>query len=166
VTTNEWVAVFVGIVTAITTVVGGAIRSSRATQLRKAISDDLAIVKALRAEHGTGALPALERGIERQSAELAAIVLHPMRASVFISAFVGFLMWGVVLIVYVTEGSRPLMFAEGVGRGVVNWTYVVAGLVAFALSLRGVRRTAIARSRMRSRILHGEPDGTQTAAIG
>lgn len=46
-TTNEWVAVFVGIVTAITTVVGGAIRSSRASRLRKGITEDLAIVNAL-----------------------------------------------------------------------------------------------------------------------
>jgi hypothetical protein len=151
VTTNEWVAVFVGIVTAITTVVGGAIRSSRASQLRKAISDDLAIVKSLPKEQS--ARPALEAGIERQSAELAALVLHPMRASVLAYAFLAFVMWGVVLIVYLTEGSRPLAFAEGVGRGLTNWAYIVAGLGAFVLFLRGIRRVAMERSRERARIL-------------
>lgn len=65
-------------------------------------------------------------------------------------------MWGVVLIVYLTEGSRPLIFAEGVGRGLVNWAYVVAGLVAFALCLRGVRKTASQPSRERARILGGD----------
>lgn len=160
VTTNEWVAVFVGIVTAITSVAGGAIRSGRASQLRKAISDDLAIVKALPV--GRGARPGLEAGIERQSAELAAIVLHPMRPALFIYAFVGFVMWGVALIVYLTEGPRPLMFAEGLGRGVVNWAYVVVGVIAFALFLRGVRRTAIERSRERARILSWEPDSPRT----
>lgn len=79
-TTNEWVAVFVGIVTAITTLAGSVVRSGRASQLRKAISDDLALAKAL--PDGQRARPSLEIGIERQSAELAAIVLHPLRASV------------------------------------------------------------------------------------
>lgn len=152
-TTNEWVAVFVGIVTAITTVVGGAIRSSRASQLRKAIAEDLAIVKSL--PPGQGARPALEEGIDRQTAELAALVLHPMKTSLFISAFLVFLMWGVVLIVYVTEGFGPLAFAEGVGRGLVNWAYVVVGLAALVTFVRGARRVARERARTRERILGG-----------
>ena len=148
VTTNEWVAVFVGIVTAITTVVGGTISSSRVSRLRKAIAEDLAIVNAL--PLGNPARPSLKNGVTRQSAELAALVLHPMRASTFISAFVAFVMWGVVLIVYLTEGSGPLMFAEGVGRGLVNWLYLIVGLAAFVLILRGVRRTARERARERA----------------
>jgi hypothetical protein len=151
VTTNEWVAIFVGIVTAITTVVGGTISSSRVARLRKAVADDLAIVNALPLGHA--ARPSLKEGVARQTAELAARVLHPMSASTFISAFVAFVMWGVVLIVYVTEGSGPLMFAEGVGRGLVNWAYLVVGLAAFVLFLRGVRRTARERARERYRIL-------------
>ena len=154
-TTNEWVAVFVGIVTVITTLAGSAIRSGRATQLRRAVSGDLAIVKALPAEHS--ARRALEEGIERQSAELAAIVLHPTRTRVFIYGFVGFLMWGVVLIVYITEGPGPLLFAEGAGRGLINWVYVVVGLVALGLCLYGIRRTATQRSRQRAMILEPRP---------
>jgi hypothetical protein len=151
VTTNEWVAVFVGIVTAITTVVGGTISSSRVSRLRKAIAEDLAIVNAL--PLGQAARTSLKEGVARQSAELAALVLHPMRASTFIFAFVAFVMWGVVLIVYITEGSGPLMFAEGVGRGLVNWVYLIVGLTAFVLFLRGVRRTAGERARERASML-------------
>ncbi|MET0886569.1 MAG: hypothetical protein ABWX92_08980 [Mycetocola sp.] len=158
-TTNEWVAVFVGIVTAITTVVGGFLRSGRAVQLRKAISEDQAVVKALPPEHP--ARSALQAGIERQSAELAAIVLHPMRTSVVVYAFFAFLFWGVVLIVYLTEGPRPLAFGEGVGRGLTNWAYIAAGVIAFALCLYGVRRTARERSRERARILIGVPEAPQ-----
>ena len=153
-TTNEWVAVFVGIVTAITTVVGGFLRSSRAAQLRKAIAEDLAIVKSPVLDQP--ARSALQTAIERQSAELAAIVLHPMRARILVYAFFAFLFWGVVLIVYLTEGPRPLAFAEGVGRGLTNWAYIVAGIVAFTLCLSGIRRTARDRARERARILDGE----------
>ncbi|KRE30992.1 hypothetical protein [Agromyces sp. Soil535] len=159
-TTNEWVAVFVAIVSAIATVVGGAVRSSRASQLRKAISDDLAIVKSL--PRDGGARPALEAGIKRQSAELAALVLHPMRASVLAFAFLAFVLWGVVLIVYLTEGWRPLAFAEGVGRGLTNWAYVVGGLATFALFLRGIRRIAVERKLERARILEaGDSESTR-----
>jgi hypothetical protein len=153
VTTNEWVAVFVGIVTAITTVVGGAVRSSRASRLRKGISEDLAIVNAL--PLGRDTRRALDAAIDRQTAELAALVLHPMKASVFVSAFLGFLMWGVVLIVYLTEGLGPLAFAKGVGRGLVNWAYVIAGLAALVLFVRGARSVALERARERERILGG-----------
>ena len=155
-TTNEWVAVFVGIVTAITTVGGGFLRSSRAVQLRKAIAEDLAIVQSPVLDQA--ARSALQTGIERQSAELAAIVLHPMRARVFVYAFFAFLFWGVVLIVYLTEGPRPLAFAEGAGRGLTNWAYVVAGVIAFSLCLNGIRGTTRERSRERARILDGEAE--------
>jgi len=150
-TTNEWVAVFVGIVTAITTVAGGFLRSGRASRLRRAITEDQAIVKSLPPEHPTRS--ALQTGIERQSAELAAIVLHPMRARILVYAFFAFLCWGVVLIVYLTEGPRPLAFAEGVGRGLINWAYIVAGVVAFTLCLSEILRTARVRARERTRIL-------------
>jgi hypothetical protein len=160
-TTNEWVAVFVGIVTAITTVAGGFLRSGRASRLRKAIAEDQAIVTSLPAENP--ARSALQTGIERQSAELAAIVLHPMRARILVYAFFAFLFWGVVLIVYLTEGPRPLAFAEGVGRGVVNWAYIVGGIVAFILCLSGVRRTARARVRERARMLDEEFNRPQPA---
>jgi len=70
-TTNEWVAVFVGIVTVITTVAGGFLRSGRAARLRKAITEDQAIV--------------------------AAIVLHPMRARSVVYAFLAFLFWAFTL---------------------------------------------------------------------
>jgi hypothetical protein len=163
-TTNEWVAVFVGIVTAITTVTGAFLRSGRASQLRKAISEDQAIVKALPPERPTGL--ALRTGIERQSAELAAIVLHPMRARILAYAFFGFLFWGVVLIVYLTEGPRPLTFAEGVGRGFTNWAYIVAGIIAFTLCLSGIRRTARDRARERARILDQESKPAQHAPPG
>ena len=170
VTTNEWVAVFVGIVTAITTVVGGTISSSRVSRLRKAVAEDLAIVNAL--PLGDAARPSLKEGVARQSAELAALVLHPMRASTFISAFVALVMGGVVLIVYVTEGSGPLMFAEGVGRGLVNWGYLILGLAAFVHFLRNVRRTARDRARERDWILQseagrsgGSPSVTDTAKL-
>jgi hypothetical protein len=153
-TTNEWVAVFVGIVTAITTVTGGFLRSGRASRLRKAISEDQAIVKALPPERPTRS--ALQTAIERQSAELAAAVLHPMRARILVYAFFAFLFWGVVLIVYLTEGPRPLAFAEGVGRGLTNWAYIVAGIVAFALCVSGIRRTARDRARECARILDEE----------
>jgi len=159
VTTNEWVAIFVGIVTAITTVVGGTISSSRVSRLRKSIAEDLSILKSL--PLGQPARPALKEGVERQSAELAALVLHPMKTSVFVYAFVAFIMWGVVLIVYVTEGPGPLMFAKGVGRGLVNWAYVVVGLAAFVLFLRGVRRAARERARERDRIL-GRPEAERS----
>lgn len=168
VTTNEWVAIFVGIVTAITTVVGGAISSSRVSRLRRAIADDLAIMNSL--PLGQEARPSLKEGVARQSAELAALVLHPIRASVFIYAFVAFVMWGVVLIVYVTEGSEPLMFAAGIGRGLVNWAYLIVGAVAFALFLRGVRGTTRARARERDMILgrveagRSEPSASSTDA--
>ena len=138
-TTNEWVAVFVGIVTAITTVVGGLLRSGRASRLRKAIAEDQAIVKSLPPQHP--ARSALLIAIQRQSAELSAILLHPIRARILVYAFIAFLFWGVVLIVYLTEGPRPLGFAEGVGRGLTNWAYIVAGVVAFTLCLLGIRRT-------------------------
>lgn len=154
VTTNEWVAVFVGIVTAITTVAGGFLRSGRASRLRRAISEDQAIIKSLPSESPTAS--ALRTGVERQSAELAAIVLHPVRARIFVYAFLGFLFWGVVLIVYLTEGPRPLAFAEGFSRGLANWAYIVAGVVAFTLCVSGVRRTAQDRSRERARILDEE----------
>jgi hypothetical protein len=160
-TTNEWVAVFVGIVTAITTVAGAFLRSSRASQLRKAISEDLAIVKSPVLDQP--ARSALQAGIERQSAELAAIVQHPMRARVFVYAFFAFLFWGVVLIVYLTEGPGPLTFAEGVGRGLTNWAYIVAGVVAFTLCLVGIRRTARDRARARARILAGGSELPQPA---
>ncbi|MGC5172038.1 hypothetical protein ACLQ2Q_15435 [Microbacterium sp. DT81.1] len=163
-TTNEWVAVFVGIVTAITTVVGGFLRSSRAAQLRKAISEDQAIVKSLAPERP--AKSALLTGIDRQSAELAAIVLHPMRASVIVYAFVAFLFWGVVLIVYLTEGPRPLTFAEGPGRGLTNWGYLLGGIVALTLCIRDIRRTARARSRERDRLLNGRPTGVEPPGPG
>jgi hypothetical protein len=153
VTTNEWVAVFVGIVTAITTIVGGAVRSSRASRLRKGISEDLAIVNAL--PLGRDTRRALDAAIDRQTAELAALVLHPMKASVFVSAFLGFLMWGVVLIVYLTEGLGPLAFAKGVSRGLVNWAYVIAGLAALVFFVRGARSVALERARERERILGG-----------
>jgi hypothetical protein len=153
VTTNEWVAVFVGIVTAITTVVGGAVRSSRASRLRKGISEDLAIVNAL--PLGRDTRRPLDAAIDRQTAELAALVLHPMKASVFVSAFLGFLMWGVVLIVYLTEGLGPLAFAKGVGRGLVNWAYVIAGLAALVFFVRGARSVTLERARERERILGG-----------
>lgn len=159
VTTNEWVAIFVGIVTAITTVVGGTISSSRVSRLRKSIAEDLAILKSL--PLGQPARPSLKEGVERQSAELAALVLHPMKTSVFVYAFVAFIMWGVVLIVYVTEGPAPLMFAKGVGRGLVNWAYAVVGLAAFVLFLRGVRRTARERARECDRIL-GRPEADRS----
>lgn len=155
-TTNEWVAVFVGIVTAITTVAGAFLRSSRASQLRKAIAEDQAILKSLPPERPTGS--ALQTGIERQSAELAAIVLHPMRARTLVYAFFAFLFWGVVLIVYLTEGPRPLMFAEGVGRGLTNWAYIAAGVVAFTLCLLAIRRTARDRARERTRLLDRESE--------
>jgi hypothetical protein len=164
VTTNEWVAVFVGIVTAITTIVGGAIRSSRASQLRKGIAEDQAIVKSLPPEHG--ARPALDDGIERQSAELAALVLHPMKASAFIAAFLVFLMWGVVLIVYLTEGFGPLTFTEGVGRGLVNWAYIVTGLVALVFFVREARRVRFERARTRKRILGGADADQREAGRG
>ena len=150
-TTNEWVAVFVGIVTAITTVAGGFLRSGRASRLRKAIAEDHAIVISLPAENA--ARSALQTGLERESAELAAIVLHPMRARILVYAFFTFLFWGVVLIVYLTEGPRPLAFAEGAGRGLINWAYILAGVAAFMLCLSGIRRTARDRARERARIL-------------
>lgn len=159
VTTNEWVAIFVGIVTAITTVVGGTISSSRVSRLRKAIAEDLAIVNAL--PLGEAARTSLKEGVARQSAELAALVLHPMRASTFIFAFVAFVMWGVVLIVYLTEGSGPLRFAEGVGRGLVNWVYLIVGLTAVVLFLRGVRGTARERADERERVL-GRPEAERS----
>ena len=161
-TTNEWVAVFVGIVTAITTVAGGFLRSGRAARLRRAISEDQAIVKSLPPERPTGS--ALQTGIERQSAELAAIVLHPMRPRVVVYAFFGFVFWGVVLIVYLTEGPRPLAFAEGVGRGLTNWAYIVAGVVAFTLCLSGIRRTARDRARERARLLGRDSEPLRPAA--
>ena len=138
-TTNEWVAVFVGIVTAITTVAGGFLRSGRASQLRKAIAEDQASSHRCRRKPRQISVADRDR---TQSAELAAIVLHPMRARILVYAFFAFLFWGVVLIVYLTEGPRPLAFAEGVGRGVINWAYIVGGIVAFILCLSGVRRTA------------------------
>lgn len=150
-TTDELVAIFVGLVTAITTVVGGSIRSSRATRLRKSIAEDLAILQGL--PPGQAARPALQEGVQRQSAELAALVLHPTRTSAYFWAFLAFVFWGVVLIVYVTEGWGPLLFAEGVGRGLVNWFYVVAGAIAVILFLRGARAAARERARERDRIL-------------
>lgn len=152
-TTNEWVAVFVGIVTAITTVVGGAIRSSRASRLRKGITEDLAIVNAL--PLGRESRRALDAAIDRETAELAALVLHPMKTSLFVSVFLVFLMWGVVLIVYLTEGPGPLAFTEGVGRGLVNWAYIVIGLAALAFFVRGARRVARERASTRDRIIGG-----------
>lgn len=163
-TTNEWVAVFVGIVTAITTVVGGAVRSSRASRLRKGITEDLAIVNAL--PLGRGSRRALDATIDRQTAELAALVLHPMKASLFVSAFLVFLMWGVVLIVYVTEGPGPLTFAEGVGRGLVNWAYIVVGVAALVFFIRGARKVARERADARERILGGSDSDQQETGQG
>jgi hypothetical protein len=164
VTTNEWVAVFVGIVTAITTVVGSALRSGRASRLRKGIAEDLAIVNAL--SLGREARRALDAAIDRQTAELAALVLHPMKASLFVSAFLVFLMWGVVLIVYLTEGIGPLAFAEGVGRGLVNWAYIVVGLAALVFFVRGTRRIARERASARERILSGADSDQRGAGRG
>jgi len=158
-TTNEWVAVFVGIVTAITTVAGGFLRSGRESRLRKAIAEDQAIVKSLAPERLTTS--ALRDGIEHQSAELAAIVLHPMRMRILVYAFLGFVFWGIVLIVYLTEGPRPLAFAEGLGRGLINWAYIVAGVAAFILCLSGIRRTALDRARERARLLADEIEAPQ-----
>ena len=75
------------VVTAITTVVGGAIRSSRA-RLRKAIAEDLAILKPIPA--GPGTRPALEAAIRSQTAELAAITLHSMRAAYIVVGLAAF----------------------------------------------------------------------------
>lgn len=160
-TTNEWVAVFVGIVTAITTVVGGSLRSGRAVRLRKAIAEDQAIAKSLPPEYRARA--ALQIGIERQSAELAAILLHPTRARTLAYAFFAFLFWGVVLIVYLTEGPGPLAFGEGVRRGLINWAYIVAGVAAFTLCLSEIRRTARARAHERAQLLDREHQPPQAA---
>jgi hypothetical protein len=66
-TTDEWVAIFVGVVTAITTVISGIVRSSRAARLRKELADDLAIYQ--RMVSGSSARPLLREGIDRKSAE-------------------------------------------------------------------------------------------------
>ena len=148
-TTEELVTIFVGVVTALTTVVGGAIRSNRAARIRKSLSEDLTIFQLL--PSGSGARPSLRDGIDRQSTELAVLVLHPMKASVYVYAFLIFLVWGVVTIVYLLEGPGPLLFAEGTGRGLANWAYLAVGLVAVILLVRTVRdvgrkRASLARS--------------------
>lgn len=150
-TTEELVAIFVGVVTALTTVVGGAIRSNRASRLRKSLSEDLAIYQLL--PSGSGARPSLRDGIDRQSAELAVLVLHPMKTSVYVYAFLIFLVWGVATIVFVLEGPGPLLFAEGFGRGLVNWAYLVIGLTAVILLARTVREVGRQRAALRSRIV-------------
>lgn len=155
-TTDELVAIFVGIVTAITTVVGGTVRSSRAPRLRKGIADDLAIYQSL--PSGSGARPAIREGIDRQSAELAALVLHPTKASAFIYAFVVFIVWGVVTIVYVIEGPAPVLFQAGFGRGLVHWAYLAAGLIALVLFVRVVRDVNRQRARLRASIRGDRPE--------
>ena len=150
-TTEELVAIFVGIVTALTTVVGGAIRSNRASRLRKSLAEDLAIVQLL--PSGSGARPSLRDGIDRQSAELAVLVLYPMKASVYVYAFLIFLVWGVVTIVYVLEGPGPMLFQAGFGRGLTNWAYLVIGLIAAILLVRTVRQVGRQRASLESRIV-------------
>ena len=156
-TTEELVTIFVGVVTALTTVVGGAIRSNRAARLRKSISEDLAIFQLL--PSGAGARPSLREGIDRQSTELAVLVLHPMKASVYVYAFLIFLVWGVVTIVYVLEGPGPLLFAEGFGRGLANWAYLVIGLTAVILLVRTVREVGRQRASLQGSIIGGSRTG-------
>lgn len=147
-TTDELVALFVGVVTALTTVVSGIVRSSRAARLRKELDDDLRIYQKL--PSGSGARPLLREGIDRKSADLAALTLVPMRASVFIYAFLTFILWGVVIIVYILEGPGPLRFEAGVGRGLVNWLYIAGGLVALTLLIRSIRVMTRQRDRVRN----------------
>ena len=156
-TTEELVAIFVGVVTALTTVVGGAIRSNRASRIRKSLAEDLTIYQLL--PSGSGARRSLHDGIDRQSAELAVLVLHPMKASVYVCAFLIFLVWGVVTIVYVLEGPGPLLFQAGVGRGLTNWAYLVIGLIAVILLVRNVREVAGQRARLTSRIIGASRPG-------
>ncbi|HYI33409.1 MAG TPA: hypothetical protein VEX88_08115 [Glaciibacter sp.] len=147
-TTEELVAIFVGVVTALTTVVSGIVRSSRAARLRRQLEEDLRIYQRL--PSGSGARPLLREGIDRNSADLVALTLVPMRSSVFIYAFLAFVFWGVVIIVYVLEGPGPLLFAAGVGRGLVNWLYIVGGLVALTLLVRSFRVMTRQRERVRN----------------
>ena len=147
-TTDELVAIFVGVVTAVTTVVSGIVRSGRAARLRKELQDDLAIFHKM--PSGSSARPLLREGIDRKSADLAALTLVPMKASVFIYAFLAFTALGVVVLVLVLEGAGPLLFQAGPGRGLINWLYVVVGVAALILLTRSIRSLSDSRARIRS----------------
>ncbi len=146
-TTDELVAIFVGIVTAVTTVVSGIVRSGKAARLRKELEDDLVIFQRL--PSGSSALPLLREGIDRKSADLAALTLVPMKLSLFVYAFLAFVAWGVVIIVFVLEGPEPLLFQAGAGRGLINWLYILIGVGAITLLVRGMRALAKERDRVR-----------------
>lgn len=146
-TTDELVAIFVGIVTAVTTVVSGIVRSGKAARLRKELADDLVIFQRL--PSGSSARPLLREGIDRKSADLAALTLVPMKVSVLFYAFLAFVAWGVVIIVFVLEGPGPLLFQAGFGRGLINWLYILIGIAALSAFVRGMRALARERDRVR-----------------
>jgi hypothetical protein len=155
-TTDEWVAIFVGVVTAITTVISGIVRSSRAARLRKELADDLAIYQ--RMVSGSSARPLLREGIDRKSAELVALTLVPMRTSLFVYAFLTFIALGVVVLVLVLEGPGPLLFQAGSGRGLINWLYLAIGVTALIQLVRGMRALAKDRARVISIASNPQPD--------
>jgi hypothetical protein len=161
-TTDELVAIFVGVVTAITTVVGGIVRSGKAARLRKELQDDLVIFN--RMPSGATARPLLREGIDRKSADLVALTLVPMKASVLVYAFLVFIALGVVVIVLALEGAGPLLFQAGPGRGLINWLYLAIGVTALILLVRSIRALANERARVRSFASHTqlrkESDGT------
>jgi hypothetical protein len=146
-TTDEWVRIFVGVVTAITTVIGGIVRSNRAGRLRKELKDELLILKRL--PPGAAAKPLIREGIERKSSELAALTLVPTRPWVFILAFFAFTALGAVVLVLILEGTGPLLFQAGAARGFINWLYVSIGVAASILLLRGLRSLKGERERLK-----------------
>lgn len=154
-TTDELVAIFVGVVTAITTVVSGIVRSGKAARLRKELADDLVIFN--RMPSGSTARPLLREGINRKSADLAALTLVPMKATIFVYAFLAFTAFGVVVLVLALEGAGPLLFQAGTGRGFVNWLYVVIGAAALILLVRSIRTLDTERARIRSFASHTPP---------
>ncbi len=161
-TTDELVAIFVGAVTAITTVVSGIVRSGKAARLRKELQDDLVIFN--RMPSGSTARPLLRDGIDRKSAELATLTLVPMKASILVYAFLTFTAFGVVILVLVLEGAGPLLFQAGPGRGLINWLYVAIGVAALILLVRSIGALSNERARVRrfasSTAPRQESDGT------
>lgn len=136
-TTDEWVRIFVGVVTAVTTVVSGIVRSNRAGRIRKELKDDLLIFRRLPA--GSAARPLLRQGIEGKSSELAALTLVPTSPWVFVYAFFSFTALGAVILVLVLEGPGPLLFQAGAARGIINWLYLAIGVVASVLLVRSMK---------------------------
>lgn len=157
-TTDEWVRVFVGVVTAITTVVSGIVGSNRAGRVRKELKDDLLIFRRLPA--GSTARPLLRQGIEGKASELAALTLVPASPRVFVYAFLSFTALGAVILVLILEGPGPLLFREGTDRGIINWLYLVIAVVASILLVRSLKSLKRQRERLTAaqtstRQLHG-----------